>query len=127
MSVRLRDFRESDIVGISDIHEKQPGLGVPSLSNVITNRTVVDGDKVLGYGVLKHFAEAVLIVDNDISIRQRAEVARQVMYCVIADATLAGLEQLYLTTNHKGWQAVIQKHYGFVQCPDPFFLLNLER
>lgn len=121
----LRDFYESDIPGISEIHERQPNLGVPSLDHVFINKTIEQDGKILGYGVVKQFAEAVLILDHSLDKRTKAEAVKQSMRIAIHGAEMLNLEQLYITTPYEGFSKVIQKHYNFVECPNTFYLLNL--
>lgn len=123
--VILRNFQQEDVEPLSEIHRKQPDLGIPSLSHVFVNKTIESDGKVLGYGVIKQFAEAVLILDGDVLKRDKVEALRQVMRIAIKASEEANLEQLYLTTSHPGWAYALQNSYGFVKCPDPFYLLNL--
>lgn len=125
--VTFHDFNEADIPEISLIHAKQPSLGVPSLKNVIANRTIVLDGKIVGYGVVKQFSEGVLIIDEDLSIRDKAEIVKGAMRIAIASAELAGSELLYITSSHGGFRQVLKKHYGFLSCPDEFLVLNLNK
>jgi len=125
LGLRVRDFRISDIEAIDRIHKKQPSLGVPALGNMLANRVIELDGRVIGYAVIKLFAEGVLILDQEERKAVRAEVIKEVMDESIGICADAGIEQYYITTSHPGFREILRNRYGFVECPDKFLLLNL--
>lgn len=124
--INSRDLRDSDIKAIDDIFKKQPGLGVPSTRNMVVNGIVEKDGKLLAYGVVKLFGEASLIVDNDISKKDKAKVIREVMNIAILASRGKGLEYLYLISNSDSFSDVLRKSYGFINCPGQLLMLDLE-
>ena len=124
--IRERNFEVSDIPEISSIHRKQPELGVPSLTNVLVNKTFVDEfGSVVGYGVLKVFSEAVLIINQDISKLSKGKVLRLGMKTALDTCKKNHIEQLYIITSFPGFDAVLQKHYNARLCTGKTLLINV--
>lgn len=123
--VTVRPFRVTDITAIDDIYKRQPELGVPSLRNVIINRVVEVNGKVIGYGVVKKFAEGVLILDQTQPKRVKAEAIRELMDLSINACIAHESEQYYITTSYEGFAHVLENSFGFKKCVNPFYLLNL--
>jgi N-acetylglutamate synthase-like GNAT family acetyltransferase len=120
----MRDFKPEDVPGIDEVFHKQQ-FGVPSLNHVFVNKVIEQDGRIIAYGVVKQFAEAVLILDQTLPIRTKAEVVKQVIPAAAEICANLGLEQLYLTTNNEGYAQTLQKRYGFIQCSTPYYLLNL--
>lgn len=124
--IYLRDFDNSDILDIDAVYRKQPWNGVPSLKNVIVNRTIFKDQTIVGYGVVKRFAVATMVVDPDLRKRDKAEIVRGMLRIAIESGRVNGLEQLYLTTPMENFADVLRNSYGFVNCLNPFLVLDLE-
>jgi len=123
-----RVFKPSDIAEIDAIFKKQPELGVPSIRNMIINGVIEDTDtnKVIAYGVVKLFGEAILILDKDIPKRDKAKALREVMKIAISFSRERYLEYLYLISNSESFSEVLKKKYGFIKCPGELLMLDLE-
>lgn len=123
-----RVLRETDIAKIDEIFKKQPNMGVPSARNMVVNGVIedTDKDKVIAYGVVKLFGEAVLILDKDIRKRDKAKAIRQVMNIAISFSRDRNLEYLYLISNSGSFSEVLKKKYGFIKCPGELLMLDLE-
>ena len=124
--ISLRDFKGGDVFEIDKIYQKQPWNGIPTLENVLVNRTVIKENEVVGYGVVKNFTIATMIIDPDLEKRDKASAVRQLLSVAISAGRERGLEQLYLTTPMENFADVLRNSYGFVNCPNPFLVLSLE-
>lgn len=114
-----REFRESDIMPIDEIYNRQPSLGVPSLKNMIINSTLEDEitGKIVGYGVVKIFAEAVLILDKEIPKQDRAVALTEAMQTCLLFCKDAGVEVLYAVASDENFAKVLEKSYLFHRVP----------
>jgi hypothetical protein len=123
MSIVSREFRESDIKAIDDIYRRQPELGVPGLKNVIINSTLVDGNTgaIVGYGAVKIFAEAVLILDKSITKRDRAFAVKEAMHTALTFCRAKGLEMLYAIATNDKFGKVLENRYKFSKVPGELF------
>ena len=117
MSIVLKEFDwDRDVVPIDKIYQKQKELtGVPSLNSVLANKSIIDNEtgELIGYGVVKLFAEGVLILDKSIPKRKRAEAVKLALNESIAQARNAGLEYLYVFSSIPSYTKVLRKKYNF--------------
>lgn len=124
---KLRQFQLSDISAIDDIFKKQPELGVPSLKHMIENTTILDDDgNVIGYAVLKMFAEGVLILDRSKSKKQRAKAVRLAVERAIQEAQDKGIEQLYFLTSNPSFADILRRKFSFQTIKEEVLMLNID-
>ena len=99
---------------IIDKHE----FNLPSRKNVVTEATVTNknGD-VVAYGMVKAFAESVIILDPDASSKDKISSLSQLMRQAIRDSHLAGFDQVHGFFKSDKFAEVMKKHYGF---KDPY-------
>ena len=119
MSIVLKEFDwDRDVVPIDRIYKKQFEIGVPSLDNMISNKSIIDNEtgELIGYGVIKLFAEGILILDRSIPKRKRAKAVDLAVNECIEQAKNAGLEKLYVLSNMPSYVGVLRKRYGFREC-----------
>ena len=115
----LRSFRPSDIAAIDKVYKlyHSDSFGIPDLSHVLTQRVVTDDDDVIiAYGMVKLFAEAIMVLDLGASQRDKVEALRLLMGTAIADAKSAKLAQLHGFVKDKSFIEVLKKHYNFIPC-----------
>jgi hypothetical protein len=122
-----REFFPEDVKGIDDVYKKQDEFGLPSLENIVINSTLVDSEtgKIVGYGVVKLFAEAILLLDKDLKKKGKSQAVREAMKTAIVYCKDAGLECLYAISNTDGFSKVLRKSYGFKRVPGEILLLEL--
>ena len=123
-----RAFMMEDIKGIDDIYEKQSEFGVPSLENVVINSTLVDSvtGKIVGYGAVKIFAEAILLLDKELEKREKAQAVREAMKTAIIFSKDAGIEYLYLITGSDSFSKVLRKSYLAKRVPGETLMIDLK-
>ncbi len=124
--IRVRSFDNSEIPAINEVIAGQK-LGVPTLNNLIVNAILVDEkETIFGYGCVKLFAEAILLLKERISKKLKAQAVRASMKSAILFAKDAGVETLYIVSNDKGFSTVLRKTYGFRSYPGELLILDLE-
>ena len=125
--MRIRDFDFTiDTSIIDDIFKKQPDLGIPSLKNVVDTAIVENSsEKVVAYGVIKLFAEGVLILDQDIRKREKAEAVIRMLKRAIKISRSGGIEQLYVISNDEGYTRCLEKRFGFKKASGQALFLEL--
>ena len=123
----LRDFKLEDIQPIDEIFRNQPDHNIPGLKHLIANATITDdNDKVIGYGVVKLFAEGVLLIDKRIRKRDKALAVKLSVEKAICEAKKHGIEQLYFVTGNSSFADVLRKHWGFKNLKEEVLVLHLE-
>jgi len=125
--MRLRDFKMSDAADIDSIFIRQPELGIPSLKNTADTAVIENGDgKVIAYGVVKLYAEGVLILDHSIRKREKAESVILMVRRAIDVARKSGLENLYVISNDPNYTNCLKKRFGFKNSSGETLFLELE-
>lgn len=126
--MRLRSFRDSDVPVISDIWEQyhSTDYSLPDRQTAIIDAVVEDGDKIIGYGQVKLFAEAMLFLDKGAPQRPKVLALKALMLEAFRGAESFGLKELYAFTNDPKLSALIQKHYHFYLADRPGELLIKE-
>jgi hypothetical protein len=124
----IRAFRESDIEPISDIWEQyhSTDYGLPDRSKAVIDAVVEHEGKVIGYGQVKLFAEAMLFLDKDAPQRPRILALKALMLEAFRGTESAGLNELYAFINDPKLLALIQKHFHFTPAERPGQLLIKE-
>jgi len=124
----LRDFNIfKDILPIDRIFKKQPELGVPSLRHVIDNCVIEKDEELIAYGVIKFFAEAIMIIDRENTRkREKAEALTKIIERGISSSKNMGIEKLFLISNDENFSKVLMRKYGFRRCSGETLALELE-
>src|SRR5215468_5646736 len=103
--------------GVDIIFKSQPDLGIPSLKNVVDNAIIEEDGEVIAYGVIKLYAEGVLILNRSLPKRERAEAVILMLSKALKVAKKSGLEQLYVTSTDDGYTEVLKNRFGFKEVP----------
>lgn len=114
--MKLRGFRSSDIGAISEIWEKHYSLesSLPDRRNSVIDAVVEDSDgKIIGYGQVKLFAEAMLFLDKDASPRDKVQALKLLMLEAFRGTQLAGIGQMYCFIKDPDFATLIERHFGF--------------
>jgi hypothetical protein len=126
--MKLRAFRETDVPAISEIWEQHHSslYSLPDRKTAIIDAVVEDKDKVIGYGQVKLFAEAMLFLDKDAPIRARIFALKALMLEAFRGTENARLHQLYAFIQDPDFALLIQKHFHFYPADKPGELLIKE-
>lgn len=113
--VKLRSFRESDIEPIDEIWRKHHNndFSVPDRKNILIDAVVERDGKVIAYGQVKLFAEAMLILDLDASLRDRIAAIKLLMAEAFRGANEAQMRQMYCFIQDPDFATLISRHFGF--------------
>lgn len=66
--------------------------------------------------MLKTYVEAIMIVEQSLSQRQKVEAFKSLMESAEAEARLAGIEQLQIFVQDASFQNILQDHFNFRPC-----------
>jgi hypothetical protein len=64
----IRPYKVEDLEAIDNIYTKYYAgeYSLPDLSHTVTNAVVQDGDRIVGFGLVKLWAEAVMVLDKEL-------------------------------------------------------------
>lgn len=127
MPVIARDLKDEDIDKIIEIHNKDPYTNVPGLNYMIINAVIenTDSGKIIGYGAVKIFVEAQLILDRELSKRDRAEALMEAMHTAIIYSRDAGVETLYANCIDENFAKCLENRFKFKRVPGTLLSLEL--
>jgi len=86
---------------------------------------VEDDDEVVAYGMVKLFAEAIMVLDLDRPLRNKADAFKLLIEAAIAKSRDLHMEQLVGFVENRDFANILRKHYGFVNCSGEALVLNL--
>lgn len=126
--MQLREFDLSrDALPIDEIFKKQPELGIPNLRNVLDNAVIERDGELVAYGVVKIFAEGVLIVNRaKTRKREKAEIVLKTINRAIDSCKKMGIEKFIVISNDSGYTKVLEKRFGFKEISGKTLFLELE-
>jgi hypothetical protein len=104
-----------DAININEIWKKHhdADFSVPGLNNVVTNLVIYDGSKLVAFGMVKLFAEAILVMDLDANKRDRANALKVLFTEAFSGCQKAGIEQLHVSVTNPDFAELLKKHYDF--------------
>lgn len=125
----IRSFRREDVPAIDRIWREHHSddFSVPDRSTALIDAVVEDDDgKVIAYGQVKLFAEAMLFLDLDASQRDKIQAVRLLMLEAYRGVESSKLSEIYAFIQDPDFSLLIQKHFGFRAVDNPGELLKKE-
>jgi L-amino acid N-acyltransferase YncA len=126
--MELRSFRWEDVPEISKIWETHHSedFGLPNRRSAVIDAVIEDHGKIIAYGQVKLFAEAMLFLDKSASLRARVTALRLLMLEAFRGAEQAGIQEIYAFITDPNYALLLQKHFKFYQADKPGELLIKE-
>ena len=122
--IKLRSLAESDIITLDKLwQEHWSNQSLPGLKNRVIDAVACDGERIIGYGQVKLFAEAQLFLDPTCRKRDRVQALKLLMAEAERGTNRAGLEDLYIFIKDPDFAVLIAKRYGFDRIIEPGELL----
>ena len=100
--------------------------GNASKKSIIIDAVVENKDKIIGYGQVRLFAEAMLFLDKSASPRDRVDALRKLMLEAFRGTEIAGIQEIYAFIQDPDFSLLIQKHFRFRPADRPGELLIKE-
>lgn len=115
MKIRLLNF-DTDSNTISKIWEEgyKDEFSLPDLTNAVTFAVVEDDDGiVIAFGIVKVFAEAIMILDQDESDRIKSDAMKLLLSKAENDCKSNGIKQLHTFCKDESFADLLIKHFDF--------------
>lgn len=114
MIIRKLDI-EKDATAISKIWEEyySKEFSLPDLTNSLTFAVVENEGKIVAFGIVKAFVEAIMIVDKSESTRDKSEAMKLLLSKAETDTKAAGITQLHTFCNDPKFAELLIKHFDF--------------
>lgn len=110
----IRNLIPSDIQKIDEIWNRcHKGIrGIPARKFLVTD-AVVENGKVIAYGMLRNFAEALVYIDKDVSRYQQAKSFKLLMEWAIDKAHDYSLDNINVGVNDEHFEGILREKYKF--------------
>lgn len=128
MPVIVRDLKKEDIEKINDIFERNPYTDVPGLNYMIVNAVMEDKEtrQIIGYGAVKVFVEAQMILDKELSKKRNlVEAFTEAMTTAITYSRDAGVDKLYVNSNDESFIHCLKNRFKFKEVTGQLLALEL--
>lgn len=115
----LRGYKSADAGKINRIwiSHHMDNFGIPRNDEHIVTQGVIEADgEAIAYGMVKLFAEAIMVLDLNASQRQKVEAMKLLMEAAVAEAKSKGLEQMHVFVKRPSLADILRKHFSFVDC-----------
>lgn len=123
--IRLRQFSDDDVIKLDEMwHKYWTRHSFPGRENRIIDAVAVDeGERIIGYGQVKMFAEAMMFLDPTASKRKRAFALKRLMLEAFRGCDESGIQELYAFVDDPKFSGLVQARFGFRSVPHPGDLL----
>ena len=127
--MRIRSFRTSDIETIDKIWREHhsDSFTLPNRSNILTDIVATDDyGKLVAYGQVKLFAEAILVLDLNASKIKKTRALILLFQHAVSSAKINGNVDLQAFTKNPTYARLLEKHFDFELTTNPGELLIRE-
>lgn len=123
----FRLVQHSDIPKIQHIYAKHhmESFGLFNTNGNLASGVYENGGEVIAYGMIKQLAEAILVMDLDLSARKRVKALLNLIQFAINKSKEADLQQLHAFVKDERFANILRKDFGFVDVRDVPLVLNL--
>lgn len=81
--------------------------------NGIIQGVIEKDSSIVAYGVVATFAEAVMVMNLDLSLRERYDIVHTLMDGAIMGTRTKDVVELHVTVTDPKWGKVLERQYGF--------------
>jgi hypothetical protein len=117
--MKVRAFNSEDYEGVRSLHERSSAFALPNFNHPqYKGLTIVEEDqKIVGFGCLKVTSEGIIIINNESSLKTRAQAVEQLVQTGVFQCQKLGLTEMhaFLTGSNQGeLEKLLRRKFGFV-------------
>lgn len=109
--LHFRRLHDTDLPRINELWDGSYDLEVKS-SN-IGDAVVIQNDDIAGFGIIKEFAEVVLVLNKDLSKRDQIQVLKKLYDRAVHHCKDLKLKELHAFVKDEQFAQLLIKHFGF--------------
>lgn len=114
-SIKFRRPWQGDQGQIERIKERHD-FDLPNLANAAHGVAVDEKNRVVGYGIVKLMAEAILVLDLERSKKRRLSALEVLLKSAMMDCAEQQIPQLHVFVQDEQFAELLQNHFGFKRC-----------
>lgn len=124
--MEIRGPKASDIPQLRELCDKysHAGFDLPSKHNIFADAIVEHNGRILAYGIVKMIAEAILIMDHALPVKERGDAITLLIQEAVRQTSKKQLLELQAVCEPK-FAGVMKKHYGFQQVTGELLVLDI--
>lgn len=124
----IRPVRREDLHVIDAIYRQghDDHFSLPSLEDTITSAVAEDGP-IIGFGLVKVYAECVAVLDYAQSKGKRLEALHLLLQEAFRACEERGIEQLHAYVQEPGMKRILIKRFGFDYATGVALVKEIER
>lgn len=125
--VGIRQFETKDLEQLDKIWNKfyKDEFSLPNLDNTLMNVVAEKDNKILAFGMIKHFAEGIAIFNHDASTFDRAIANDMILAKGLNIARNCGLDMFHVCVKDEMYIKLLQNKYGFEEPKHKILVKNL--
>lgn len=120
----IRRATPEDVPRILDIN-KQNDFPLPRFDRLLTQAVIEDRAGIVAFGMVKVFAEAILVLDHMQPKRTQILSLQMLMLEAIRGTRQHEITQLHSFVKDLNFESLMKKHYGFEDCSGKALVMNL--
>lgn len=110
----IRKSINEDVSGILELCRDTDYDSDP-FRDILSDRVIVDGKKLIAYGAIKRFSEAVLVLDKSKDARTKVKALKTLLNAAYFETRKAGISELHIFTKNDSFANILRKHFGFLK------------
>ena len=116
-----------DAVPIHEVWRKyhDTDFSIPAVENVLTTPIVYEDNKLIAFGMVKLFAEAILVMNLDATTRERVNAMKILFAEAFKACDKANIEQLHVSVTNPDFAEMLKKHYDFRTCEGEILVVEV--
>jgi len=113
--MKIRPVKRDDLERIDEIYRQghDEHFSLPELKNTVTSAIVEKDGIVLGFGVVKLYAEAIMVLDLNKSKLERVDALETLLHEAHRGCEEWGITQLHVYVQDPMLQRLLCKRFGF--------------
>ena len=116
-----------DAIPIHEVWKKHhdTDFSIPAVENILTAPIVYNDDRLVAFGMVKLFAEAIMVMDLDSNKRDRVNAMKILLMEAFKACNAANIEQLHLSVTNPDFAEMLKKHYDFRTCEGEILVVEV--
>ncbi len=128
MSTLITNVKAEDVEKIAEIYDRycKKEFALPTPYSTLGDAVVKNSaGEVIAYGVLEIFAEALLVLNRERTLREKAEAVTKLIHAAKKQARKINVSALYIFSRDPEWSSILKSHFGFVTCEGETLMLRI--
>lgn len=111
----IRPYKIEDLEAISTIYEQyyRGEYELPNLDRTLTNAVVEVNGQITGFGLVKLWSEAVMVLDKSRSVRVKVNTFDALMNHALKASQHYKMDKIYAVVADPRFQGIMEKHFDF--------------